>query len=248
MAFVFVLVRVGSMLAFLPFLGGRVVPAVVKALLSLVVSVLLFPFVQNGAVVPPLDDPLAVLLTAGAEVTFGALMGFCALVIFQAVRQAGEMIGRQMGMAMARAADPVSGVQATVVGNFCDALAVLVLFALGGHRWFMAGIYQSFEHWPMGQFVAPEFIKNITVWSAVRGFALAFQLAAPLLVLMFMIALLMAIMARLVPEINILIVGFPLRIGIGLAGLALLVPLLVRHAGKVCEVMIQFFTTQPTAT
>ena len=69
---------------------------------------------------------------------------------------------------------------------------------------------------------------------------MAFQLAAPLLLLGFTVSLVMAIMARLVPEVNVLIVGFSLRIGVGFLGLTLFVPVLVNYAGEVARMMGRF--------
>ncbi|KPK66185.1 MAG: hypothetical protein AMK73_00840 [Planctomycetes bacterium SM23_32] len=71
---------------------------------------------------------------------------------------------------------------------------------------------------------------------------MAFQLASPLLLLTFMVSLTMAIMARLVPEMNILIVGFPVRIGVGLVGLTLFVPLLVRYSSEVSRMVVTFIS------
>ncbi|MHC4480814.1 MAG: flagellar biosynthetic protein FliR, partial [Planctomycetota bacterium] len=108
----------------------------------------------------------------------------------------------------------------------------------GGHIHLLWAVHASFAQWPLGAFLSADFIKIISVAAVLRSFAMAFQLAAPLLLLAFMVSLTMAIMARLVPEMNILIVGFPLRIGVGLTGLTLMVPLLVRYSGDVSREMI----------
>ena len=238
-AFVLVLVRVGSMLAFLPLLGGMVVPSVVKALLAMAVSAVLFPVARIESVP---THWLGIVLTAAGEVTFGAAMGFSARVLFKTLRYAGEMIGRQMGMALSQASDPTHGVKATVVGNFCDAVAILLIFAIGAHRWLLAGIHESLVHWPVGKLMSGGFLRTLSVSAVGRAFSVAFQIAAPLLVLTFIISLLMALMARLVPEINILIVGFPLRIGVSLAALMFFTPVLVDCGAKACRMAMQFFT------
>ena len=239
---VLVLVRVATMMAFLPFLGTGSTPKVIKALASLAIALVLYPFADVSQAVASLDGPLSYFLVMCSEVTFGALVGFCAMVVFQTLRHAGEMMGHQMGMGLARAADPVSGVEATVVANFCDALGVLTFFALGGHCWMIAAIDHSFAQWPVGVLVSPEFLKTLSVSAVRHCFAMSFQLAAPLVLMMFMIALLMAVTARLVPEINVLIVGFPLRVGVGLVGLMLFTPVIVRFAGDVSRLMIRFLT------
>ncbi len=142
-------------------------------------------------------------------------------------------------------ADPISGDQTTLVANFCDAVAVLVFFTLGAHRWMLWAIHDSLVQWPVGRFLSGEFIRDITVSAVAQSFSMAFQLAAPLLVLLFLIALIMAIMARLVPEVNVLILSFPLRVGTGLVGLTLLMPWVVAYAGDVSRTMIQYMSSYP---
>ena len=85
-----------------------------------------------------------------------------------------------------------------------------------------------------------DFAKRMTLTAATQSFVMAFQLASPLLLLTFRVRLMMAVMARLVPEMNILIVGFPVKVAVGLIGLVLFVPLLVRYSGDVSRVMTEF--------
>ena len=241
MAFVLVLVRVASILAFLPFLGEGMVPRVVKALTAVVIALVLLPVSGLRA---PLGawQPLQFFLFVAAEGLFGALMGTCATLVFKALRMAGEMVGQQMGMALAVVADPMAGARTTFVGSFCEAVGILVFFSVGGHRWMLRAMHESFLQWPLGAFLSADFIKGVTVAAVVRSFTMAFQLAAPLLLLTFMVSLTMAVMARLVPEMNVLIIGFPLRIGVGLIGLTLFVPLLIRYSAEVPRVMVRFIS------
>ncbi len=239
MAFFLVLLRVGCIFVFLPFLGEGKAPRALKGLIVLLLSVVIFPV--SGAKAPYRSwEPTQFVATVGAEVLLGCLMGFCARVIFSSLRIAGELVGRQMGMALAITADPVSGVEATPIGNFCELVGVLVLFSMGGHHLMLAALKNSFEQWPLGRFLSAEFVREVSVEAAGHCFVMALQIAAPLLLLTFVVSLVMAVMARLVPEVNILIVGFPLRIGVGLIGLTLFVPLLVRCAGDVSRAMVHF--------
>ena len=245
MKFTLVLVRVGTMLAFVPFLGGKIVPSVIKVLTAVAVSFVLFPF---AGALPPVrlwNGPAQMLLLVLGEVVFGAVLGFSARLIFKALRSAGELIGHQMGMALARASDPVTGVETTVVANLCEALGVIVFFTVGGHRLFVTTMHKSLQEWPLGQMLPASFVKELTVTAAARSFMMAFAFAAPLVVAMFSVALIMAILARLVPEINVLIVGFPLRVGGGLVGFTLLLPTIIRSAGDLCRMMGRFYQAYP---
>jgi len=239
MTFVLVLVRVGSVLAFLPFLEGGMVPRMAKALLAMVIAVVLLPLGEAPSN-PTSWQPIQFLMFAAAEVIFGGLMGLSALLVFKCMRNAGELVGHQMGMALSRVADPVSGVESSLIGTFCDTVGVLVFFCVNGHHWMLGALHQSLLQWPLGGFLAPDFLKRVTVAAAVANMGMAVQLAAPLLLVSFTVSLLMAVVARLVPEINVLIIGFPLRIGVGLVGLTIFIPVLVQYGVDVSRTMAYF--------
>ena len=238
MAFVLVLMRVASIMAFLPFLGQGIAPQAIKAMASLAISMALFPI---AAVHLPVNgwEPTQYFLFMGAEVLFGALIGLSAAFLFGGIQMAGELLGSQMGMSLAEAADPMGEEEATPIGTFCQVVGILVFFTLNGHHMMLGAMRDSFAHWPLGTFLSPEFFRQVSVDAAAQGMLTALQLAAPLLVLMFLVSLIMALMARLVSEVNVLIIGFPLRVGVGLIGLAFFVPVLVAFCGQVVREMGQ---------
>ena len=241
LGFVLVLVRVASVVAFLPIIREGAVPRAVKALLALSVALVLFPLVRVPADVAAWR-PVQLGLYAAAEVLFGVLTGVSALMIFRSIRAAGEMVGQQMGMALAFVADPTSGIKSSVPGQFCEMVGLLVFFAVGAHLWMFRALHESFMLWPLGQFLSADFLRRVSVAAAVHSLVMAFQIAAPLLLLTFLVSLVMALMARLVPEVNVLILGFPLRVGVGLVGLALFVPLLARCCAEVSRMTVTFMT------
>ncbi len=182
-------------------------------------------------------QPAQDFVFVGAEAVFGALIGLTAAFLFSGLRMAGELLGRQMGMGLAEAADPLNADQSSPLATFCEVVGVLVFFAVNGHHMMLEAIRESFVQWPLGAFLAPDFFKQVTVDAAAKGMLTGVQLAAPLLVLMLLISLIMALMARLVPEVNVLIISFPLRIGVGLIALTLFVPVLVKVSGEVVQDM-----------
>jgi len=239
LGFALVLVRVGGVLAFLPIVGGRGVPASARVACVLGLALVLFPVVTPD--LPAVTwEPVPLALLGCAELLFGLLVGLSASLIFHSLRISGELVGRQMGMAMAISADPSTGVRTTVVGNFLNAVAVLTFFAINGHHVMLRALRTSFSTFPMGTFISADLARRTVVSAASGSFVLAFQLAAPLLVVTFMMSLVMALMARLAPGMNVLIFGFALRLLVGLSGLLLLTPVIVRHMGKVVQVMDWF--------
>jgi flagellar biosynthetic protein FliR len=241
MAFLLVLARIGGIFAFMPFLGDGGVPAVVKGLLVLIVSLAIFPV--TGVHAPAhIAEPLPFFLYLTAEVLFGAFMGFSALIIFKVLRTGGEMIATQMGMDIVFAADPAGDEDSTIFGTMCEMVGVIMFFAVNAHHVMIKAVCDSFATWPLGAFLSPEFLRNISVDAVTRHFAMAFQLAAPIMLLSFFVNVLMAISARLVPEMDILILSFPIRVGVALVGLLMFAPLLVHYSGGVSRMMMWFVT------
>lgn len=237
--FTLVLVRVGAVFSFLPIVGDRNVPATVKVFIVLALGIALYPVV--GVELPAVELATVPLLLMGvAEMLYGALIGLAAAVIFSSIRVSGEFLGRNIGMAMAIGVDPLSGARTTVVGNFCNAIGVLTFFAMNGHHLMIRALRESFDFWPLGQFFDPELGRQVAVAAVGQSFAIALQLAAPLLVMTFVMTLIMALMARLAPAINVMTFGFALRITIGLFGLALFAPVMVQYSAEVVRTMAWF--------
>ncbi len=243
--FFLVLVRVSAMIAFLPMFIGGIVPSIVKALLALAISIIVYP-ASAAVTMPSTLVGFGLLITS--EVLFGGLMGYGARTMMRTLRMVGEVTGRQMGMAMSRAADPLAGVRATVVGNFCDAIGILLFFATGAHLWMFYGIYESLTAWPVGKFLSGTFMRNLSLSAVSTTFVTMLQIAAPLLMVTFLISLVMALMARLVPEINVLVVGMPLRVATGLLILMFLIPIIVDAGADVCGMAVRVFTSFPQGT
>jgi flagellar biosynthetic protein FliR len=243
--FLLVFVRVTTMVVFLPLIGSGMGPGMVKALFGFCLAILMFPFAQS----PPTPvQTVEFLVMVAGEVLFGALMGFSARVIVKVLRMVGEITGRQMGMALSKASDPVRGVRTTVVGNFCNAIGVLMLFVSGTHLLLLRGIKKSLVSWPVGRIVTAEFVRKLSLSAVSQAFTATLQIAAPILLVTFLISLVMAIMARLVPEINVLVVGMPLRVGAGLLLLMFFVPVMVKCGREVCELAARAFTSYPVAS
>ena len=236
--FVLVLVRVASILAFLPFLGEHAVPALVKVLLSLAVALVVWP-ASGVSVSAQQASPLSFTLWVLAEALYGVLLGFTARALFLVLQSGGEFMGRQMGLVLAEAAAPLDDSEAETLGTMCEVIGVLVFFLLGGHHVMLWTVRESFAQWRVGAFLSPDFIKSLSLGAAAQHLVMAFQLAAPLVVLAFLSSLVLAVLERLVPEMNVLMLAFPLRIGLALGALALLTPLIVQYAAALSRGMVR---------
>ncbi|MDX8392183.1 MAG: flagellar biosynthetic protein FliR [Mariprofundaceae bacterium] len=217
-----VLIRVSSMLIFLPVLGHQLVPIQAKIGLIGVVTLLIFPIVRTTLPELPVS-PLALALITGQELMIGAMLALLAQLIFGAVQLAGQIMSYQMGMAIANVFDPSTSAQIAIVGQFAVILAMLMWLAAGAHHTMILALADSFTLFPMGHPWAFSGWQGI-VDATAEMFVLGLRLCAPVLLLMMFAYAALGLLSRAVPQIQIFFVSFPLTIGLGLLVFALSLP------------------------
>ena len=210
-------VRFGVLAATLPMLDVRSVPALWRIALAAMLAASLAP-----AVVPHVP-PGAISLDwrpmvneAARSLVIGMMLGFTINLVFVAVRFAGDVAGMQIGFSIVNAFDPMSNSQISVISQFYHLLAVLLFFATGAHTVLISAMFQSC-------LALPPFGDGPLVggaWHLVREFGTVFsaglRIAAPIIIVLLLISAAMGVIVKTVPQLNVLVVGFPIKIGVGL--------------------------------
>lgn len=160
------------------------------------------------------------------EVLIGLFLAFILQAVLLAVRVAGEIIGHEMAFNMASVVDPATGVRTPLITQLYEAVFFLGLLAVNGHHWMLRALGESFSRAPIGEI---EFQRGaMPMLQSLFGqmFKAGITFAAPVLVLLVLVSLLIGLMARVVPQVNVLEIGFTMRIGVALVAMTLLAPLL----------------------
>jgi len=212
--FFWVLIRVSIILFLMPIFGAKGVPHMWKVGLSLIIAIILTPVVPLPKSFP--ETTPEVILGIFSEVIMGLIMVFVVKVLFASVQLAGQFMVFQMGFGMARAMDPVTGVQSTALSQFLYLITILVFFALDGHHLFIRALATSFYSVPPNSFSLNPSLSHVLVKTSSEMFLIALKIASPVMVALFLSNLCLGIVARTVPQVNILMVGFPINIGLGL--------------------------------
>ncbi|MGE4298734.1 MAG: flagellar biosynthetic protein FliR [Desulfovibrionaceae bacterium] len=215
LSFFLTLFRCSLLIFLLPFFGGESVPKTVKPAVCLVMAVALFPYLHvPGSLFP--SHPFTICIMLLGEITLGLVLGLVMRFLFAAVQTGGQLIGFQMGFAMVSAIDPDTGVQEAVTSHFLYMVSLLTFLSLDGHLIMLSGLAQSFKMVPPGSlFLSPQLTEQILAFSA-NIFVLAVKIASPVMVALFMVDLALALVGRAAPQMNILIIGFPLKISVGM--------------------------------
>ena len=223
-AAILVFIRIGAILIMAPLFGSRNVPFQLKAGLSLVLAMVIFPVAGFQAVY--LTGIPSLITAMMGEVLIGVIIGFTARLIFSAVQLAGQLIGFQMGFGIVNVIDPQTSTQFSIVAQFQNIMTLLIFLALDAHYWFILAISSSFELIPPLGFCFTNSLMEAIVSLSCDMFVIAAKVAAPVIAVLLFTSVALGLIARTVPQMNIFIVGFPIKIAIGLLGVGLSLPLL----------------------
>ncbi|MBZ4644133.1 MAG: flagellar biosynthesis protein FliR [Deferribacteres bacterium] len=209
-----IFIRVSGIIFTAPFFGSTIIDSRLKIFLSLIMSILIF------YLVPKINfdniTTLLLILVILKELLIGIMIGILGRFLFVGVQFGGQIIGFQMGFGVVNILDPQTNSQISIIAQFQNIVMILIFLSIGGHRLIIEAIVQCFKIVPLGTFVIPEHSYMFLVKTFSEIFVIALKIVAPVFVTLIITHVIMGIIARLVPQINILIVGFPIQIAAGL--------------------------------
>jgi flagellar biosynthetic protein FliR len=227
-ALVLILMRVSPILFMMPVFSSRSLPNLLKAGLTLTVSLILLPLVQLDPRLLP-SEPIQFGILMAAELMIGLILGLSVKIIFTGIQMSGELAGFQMGLSLASVMDPQSEVNAPILSQFLYLVSLVVFLAVDGHHWFFRALYQSFLLLAPGEIHLQEGLYRHFLGLLTSLFVVAIKIAAPVIAVLIFTQIGLGILAKAVPQINILITSFPLTLGIGLLFLALSIELILPY-------------------
>jgi flagellar biosynthetic protein FliR len=218
-------IRTLALFAGMPVFSQRQVPARVRIGLALFIAVAAQPSLPAMPVIP-LDSLPQLLTVTAQQLLIGLAMGFAVRVVFAALEFAGELIGLQMGLNFAGFFDPSTGSQGTSTSRFLGSMVAFLFVAINGHLMLINSLVESFQAFPVGEepfrFLR---IAQPQVWGA-EIFRMGMWIALPLITMLMFVNLVLGIISRVAPQLNVFSVGFPLTVSIGLVGLVATLPLM----------------------
>ena len=209
-----IFVRILIMMLLTPFLGGKGVPAQARMTAAIVFSIFMYPLI-----VPPLKGLLPVnngiiLALFFKEAFFGLTIGLVTTMVFYALESAGRVVDQQRGEANAQLFVPQLG-QVTIFGSFNYWMAVAFFLSIGGHRLFLKAFFESFKAVPLLGFptLEPGFSPFLQFLVRLSGdvLVISIQLAAPVLITVLLIDIVLGIANKMAPQINVFELGFAVK-------------------------------------
>lgn len=234
--FFMVLMRISAFFMVIPVFSWPSIPARIKVTLTL----LLAAFFSMVTSVPPAAKqasvPQTILLLAN-EGVYGLALGLIAAILFGAVKFGGRIVEQEMGLTMAEILDPLTGEESQPLGNLLEMVFIIMFLTANGHHLFLATLAKSYEAWPAGTMPTIPILTSGMVRAGSALLIAGLKLAAPMLAASMLLMVVLAVLARMVPEMDILFISLPLRMGLGLLMVAAFLPLMSTFVGEFAELM-----------
>ncbi|MCA9846481.1 MAG: flagellar biosynthetic protein FliR [Dehalococcoidia bacterium] len=228
--FLLVLARLTAAIVAAPLFGARSVPIHTRVGLAIVLSLIVLPLSERDLEGAP-TDLFAFASALGTEVILGIALGVGIMLVFQGLEMAASLVSVQMGFGIGQVFDPISGQMSGTLEQFYKVLITLVFFAINGHYLVVMGFLATFEVVPPGQATLAVIAGDQVVPFFGTLIVSAIQIALPVFGALVLTDLALALVNRTVPQMNALVVGFPVKIGVGLIVLGASMPMLVSFLG-----------------
>jgi len=239
--FALVMARVAAFFAVLPLFSWRALPMRVRAAMALLMTLFF------AAMTPPPNlgavqvAPMAAIILIIGEALVGLALGLAASLVFRSVQVGARFAGRQMGFAIANVIDPTTGEQASPVGMIFETCFMLLFFAARGHHLLVLAMDASFRAFPIASVPDIPMLVAGLVKGGSAMMLFSMRLAGPVIAAFVVLSVLLGVIARVLPEMNILVLSFPLRIGLGLLIAAALMPMMNDFTLELADWMSRFF-------
>lgn len=236
LGFMMILTRVAAFFMVAPVFSWNVIPVRVKAAMAVLLAIF-FSMITDLTLAAKDLNTLRVVLLIANEALYGVLMGLIAMVLFMVIRISGRIIERQMGLAMAQVLDPFTKERAQPLGMILEVIFILLFFSVNGHHIFLRVLAGSYEAFPLGTVPSASIMAAGMAQAGSAMLLAALRLAGPVLAAFILLMVVLAILARVVPEMNILFISLPLRVGLGLIMVACFLPLTNSYISEFAELM-----------
>ncbi len=238
--FFLIFARVFALIQTAPLLSSDAIPEIAKIALGFLVSMVIFPSVAAaGYPIPPYVLQYVLLLVGEAFV--GILVGFFLSMIYSGFQLAGQYYAFQMGFGASEVFDPLAEIELPIMGQFLNLIAMLIFLLVGGfQKIFLIGVYQSYKAFRAIDLVTrKDQIFPFLFQGMTHLFQQSLVIAFPILGALFLVSLTLGLFAKAAPQMNLLMMGFPISIGVAFLILFVSLPFLVELFSAIIDYSFQ---------
>ena len=231
--YLLVFARISALVFAAPVFGSGGVPPFLKAGLCVALTAACAPALGTGSI-PALVGWGSLAMAVLCEVLIGLICGFSVKVLFASIQLAGQLVGFQMGFAIANVVDPLSGDQMSIVAEFMNVFSVLVFLSINAHLWLLSAVLESFRVMPLFSCIVNDTMGGHIVNLGAQMFIVSVKIGAPVIAALLLTTVAFGLVARTVPQMQVFIVAMPAKILIGLVILGVSLPYVVSFLRSLC--------------
>lgn len=220
--FLLVLTRTSGIFTLNPTLGSSEVPMYARLATAVGISFVFVPMIHIAGPLP--GDILGFGLLIMREALIGLSIGFLCSMVFSTIEISGQFIDSQSGFSFSTMVDPVNGTNSAVAARFQNLIAMVLFFAVNAHHVLIRGMADSFAVAPIGQVTLNSAAAGGVVDLFTALFVVAIRISIPIVAACFLADLALAVTSRVVPQMNVFMVGMPMKLGIAVTGLMVALP------------------------
>jgi flagellar biosynthesis protein FliR len=202
-----ILTRISGLVMTAPVFGAQDVPVQIRALLAFALSLLMLPTQWNTPIPWP-GTTLNFLVYVGSELLIGLSLGLGMQILFAGIQLTGQVLAQAGGEAMAEIYDPSMDQEVPVLSRLLFLLTLVLFLTIGGHRAVMAGLLDTFATLPLGHCAFPHEIPETLVALVTQSFSLAVRAAAPTVTALLLATVVLGLVGRTIPQLNVMVLGF----------------------------------------
>lgn len=234
--FLLILTRMTGMFTLSPVLGRSNVPQPLRIGLSIILTCIVINFVRPPELYP-YDSIFKLLIAVAAELAVGLVMGFITILFFTIVYAAGQIMDMQIGFSMVQMYDASTGGQMPIVGSLLNIILIESFLLSDGLATLAAMIIRTFDSIPVGGGVFPPELVMTVLRYFTDCFVLAINIAMPVLASALLAEIALGVIVRTAPQMNVFVVGIPIKVILGLVMIVAMVPIFVSVTGNIFENM-----------
>lgn len=221
--FLLILVRMGSLFVITPVFGGRNVPSYFKVGLAFFCSLILVTLLKDVTI--EFTDIFSYAAMILKELVIGIILGFSSYLVFSALYLAGQIIDTQIGFGMVNVLDPMHDTQVPLTGNFLYILTLMFFLIMNGHHVLLTALFKSYNVLPVNSFVFNDVLFNNMLNIFYETFAIGFKISIPIIAASLLAEIALGILTKTVPQMNVFVIGMPLKVGVGMVTLFAMIPM-----------------------
>lgn len=233
---VMVLARISAFFLVLPVFGWKSIPVRIKVAITLLITIFFSMITPLPIYAKQISNVEAILLISN-EVIYGLALGLVVTFLFAAVKLGGRIVERQIGLAMAQILDPLTGERTQPLSGLLEMIFIILFLSANGHHMFLLIISRSYEAFPAGSIPTIPVLTDGIIQSSSAMLIAGLKLSAPILAAFMLLMIILAVLARIVPEMNILFISLPMRVGLGFLMVVIFLPFFSSFISEFADLM-----------